>query len=186
MGSAPKDLIVYGCLGDISAGKTTVGKLMSPWGFMLLNYADPLKEIAITGFGWDGNKDPAGRRLLQVIGTEAGRAYNNNLWVSKLAKRIDENYKIGLRRFVICDCRFDNELSWITKTLGGKLIHVRRQEMEKKASDNPNPHESEKEWKRVILTEKKYPVIEIDNNGTLPETFSNVHDVMTNAGIDLL
>ncbi len=187
MSTAPKDLIVYGCLGDISAGKTTVGKLMSPWGFMLLNYADPLKELAYSGFDWDGQKDPKGRRLLQVIGTEAGRTYNPNLWVSKLAKRIDDNYKAGLRRFVICDCRFDNEMSWIVNKLGGTLVHVRRTEAEKKAVEEQkvNPHASEKEWKEAVASDK-YHHVEIDNNGPLPETFANVYQMMEDANIKLI
>lgn len=187
MNTAPKDLVVYGCLGDMRAGKTTVGKLMAPWGFMLLNFADPMKEVAVSGFDWDGAKDAKGRRLLRVLGTEAGRAYNQNLWVGKLAKKLDDLYRTGLRRFVICDCRFDNELSWISKTLNGKLLYVRRTDAEEKASEEQklNPHASEKEWKEVVAT-KRYPFIEIDNNGTVANTFKNVHDVLQADGIELL
>ncbi len=181
-----QDMTVFGCLGDISAGKTTVGKLLAPWGFTLLNYADPLKEIATEGFGWDGIKDARGRRLLQVVGTEAGREYNQNLWVDKLAQSIEEHYLYDKqRRFVICDVRFENEMSWITEQAGGTLLHVRREVAEAIANRNEKPHASEVEWKNAVRT-KKFPIIEVDNNGTLPETFSNLYKTITERGMSLM
>ncbi len=45
--------------------------------------AKEIKRIAREDFGWDGKKDENGRRLLQVLGTEAGRMYDENIWVHK-------------------------------------------------------------------------------------------------------
>jgi hypothetical protein len=65
--------------GRMQVGKTTAAdRLVERHGFVKYALAGPIKEIARTGFGWDGQKDARGRRLLQEIGT-VGRNYAPDL-----------------------------------------------------------------------------------------------------------
>ncbi|HET6617196.1 MAG TPA: hypothetical protein VFH69_05245, partial [Gemmatimonadota bacterium] len=54
--------------GRMQVGKTTAAdRLVERHGFVKYALATPIKEIARSEFGWDGRKDPRGRRLLQEI-----------------------------------------------------------------------------------------------------------------------
>jgi len=78
-----------------------------------LGFADEVKKVAGDYFHWDGIKDERGRRLLQVLGTEAGRAYNPDIWVEKVMSRLyhcDNNASV-----LITDCRFPNEVDFCNR-----------------------------------------------------------------------
>lgn len=86
----------------------------------------PLADI-IDEKGWDWAKReiPEVRRLLQVIGTEAGRMLlGENVWVDILAKKYPDISNTG-SRYVITDCRFDNEVEFV-RNHGGNLVWVER------------------------------------------------------------
>lgn len=83
--------IVVGITGKAGTGKDTFAKcLWMEFGkypkthaaFFAL--ANPIKKIAKEIFGWDGAKDKKGRKLLQILGTEAGRDYDPGIWLDKL------------------------------------------------------------------------------------------------------
>jgi len=81
----------------------------------IIPFAEPLKQIAKDQFGWDGEKDERGRRLLQVIGTDAGREYNPRIWVDKWL----ETVRVAMRYsdlIIADDMRFGNEhdvIEWL-------------------------------------------------------------------------
>ena len=108
--------------GLAQSGKTTAANVIP--GVKILSFADPVKQIALTAFGWDGVKDEKGRRLLQVIGTECGRAYDYDIWVKKMREQIDK-YSPIYTVIAIDDCRFDNE-SALVRELGGLVIEILR------------------------------------------------------------
>ncbi|MBA2565559.1 MAG: hypothetical protein H0V09_09085 [Gemmatimonadetes bacterium] len=69
--------------GTMQVGKTTCADhLAARHGYARYALADPIKEIAIGSFGWDGRKDDRGRRLLQEIGS-AGRRYDPRMWLRR-------------------------------------------------------------------------------------------------------
>ncbi len=91
--------------GYAGSGKDAVADVLcSEFGFVRCSFAGPLKRIAREQFGWDGEKDDRGRRLLQVLGTEAGREYDPDIWVKHLLKEVAPS------GCVVTDCRFPNEL----------------------------------------------------------------------------
>jgi len=103
--------------GKAEHGKTTMAEAIKGEAektgakVLLINYADYLKYIAITYFGWDGKKDEAGRSLLQLIGTMA-REVDMNYWV----KIVHDFIKTFGRRFdlaLIADCRYPNEIEYM-------------------------------------------------------------------------
>lgn len=108
--------------GKAGSGKSTVAEMLAkkiqdipsltvmPYGF-----ADPIKYIAKGYFGWDGNKDVRGRRLLQQIGF-IGREYDEDVWVKHFIRQLDK--RAGLFPFhasVISDWRFPNELNYLER-----------------------------------------------------------------------
>lgn len=94
--------------GKMRAGKDTIADVLltkNP-SCVRIALADELKKIARECYGWDGKKDYKGRILLQRIGTECGRFYNENIWVNKVIEKIKQDMA---KDYVITDCRFVNE-----------------------------------------------------------------------------
>ena len=113
-----------GIAGPTGAGKTTVALALAEvahaarYDVVRLPLAAPLKHIARNHFGWDGQRDERGRRLLQVLGTEAGRAYNPEIW-------LDAWRAAAARAPAVCiadDVRFLNEATYFRRV--GVLVHV--------------------------------------------------------------
>lgn len=64
------------------------------------------------------------RKLLQWIGTDWGRALDENLWVNIWKAEVTARQKDGF--MVVCDdCRFNNEAE-IVKSMGGVIIKIVR------------------------------------------------------------
>lgn len=90
---------------------------------LIVHYADLLKHICRSFFGWDGRKDDAGRHILQYVGTDIIRAKRPDFWADFV---IDV---LGLfpnewDYVLIPDCRFPNEISCLKKA-GLNSIHIR-------------------------------------------------------------
>jgi len=92
--------------GFAGSGKTTAATYAAEeFGGVCIPFAYPIKQLAVHHFGWDGKKDAKGRRLLQVLGTEAGRAYDPDIWVHHWRAAVEERNRV----VVVDDLRFDNE-----------------------------------------------------------------------------
>ena len=112
---------ILGLAGYAGSGKTSIAAEVGRRNnYVMLAFADEVKKIAIQSFGWDGNKDTRGRRLLQILGTEAGRDYDPDIWINRLYSQIMKH-----RRIIVHDVRFDNEAAFI-RNLGGKVIWITR------------------------------------------------------------
>lgn len=106
----------------MQVGKTTAAdRLVARHGFVKYALADPIKEIARRGFGWDGRKDARGRRLLQEIGT-VGRNYDPDLWLDRFAARLALE---APARAVVDDLRLAREAAFLRR-LGFACVLVTR------------------------------------------------------------
>lgn len=113
-------MIVIGITGLARSGKDTVADiLVGQYGFYKIGMADPIYKIAKEYYGWDGQKDNRGRKLLQDIGT-IGRQYDENVWVkyakATIADIMNKAYLIISRktvRIVVCGVRYQNEVDLI-------------------------------------------------------------------------
>jgi hypothetical protein len=140
--------MIVGITGHKQAGKSTVGAFLTEhFGFKVMGFADPLKQMllaldpiiptdgeCILGYypriwdlvelhGMDTAKElyPEIRRLLQRLGTEAGReVLGESVWVKALFSRIDPAADIA-----ITDVRFTNEADAVWRD-GGLVIKVSR------------------------------------------------------------
>ena len=97
-------------------------------------YAQPVKQIAKDHFEWDGKKDEKGRKLLQTLGSECGRAYKCDLWVNKFSnfmnKDLTNHIKINnndecTHVYIIDDWRFINEYENIDFFGNGDVFKIR-------------------------------------------------------------
>lgn len=137
------------CSGRARHGKDTsaeiIKEILESRGYKVLvtHYADLLKFICKNFFGWNGEKDEAGRTLLQQIGTNCIREQNPNYWVDFVANLV----KIlpGKWDYVIIpDVRFPNEITRI-RDAGFSATHVRiiRPDFESQLTEEQKKHPSE-------------------------------------------
>ncbi len=66
-----------------------------------------------------------GRRLLQLLGTEVGRAYDPDMWVKIALCKAERSHKLGAKVVMASDLRFDSEFLAIKRS-GGKIIRITR------------------------------------------------------------
>ena len=127
---------LIGITGRAGSGKTSMAEIFESRGYVKKSFADPIKWIAKRYYFWDGKKDDRGRRLLQVLGTEAGREYDPNVWIKHIEQYLEArikmvDYETNKKKprkvdeilVVIDDVRFPNEAKLI-KDMGGKVIKL--------------------------------------------------------------
>lgn len=115
------DVPLIGLSGFAGAGKDEVAKvLVERHGFTRVAFADPLKDVA-RALGWNGEKDDAGRKLLQDLGVGVREYLNSEAWVLAGEERIEDCDT----QVVVTDVRFKNEVFMI-KRRGGVLVRVER------------------------------------------------------------
>ena len=153
--------------GKARAGKDTfagmLAKELSSYGakVLIIHYADLLKFICKAYFGWDGEKDEAGRKLLQTVGTDVIRQKDPDFWVDfvvKLLTLIGEKWDYVL----IPDTRFPNEIDR-PREAGLNVQHWRvvREGFDNGLTAEQKAHPSETALDGVV------PDVWIDNKGSL-------------------
>lgn len=120
--------------GKAGSGKDTVASVIKenfiedgiPSNRILItHYADLLKYIARSYFGWDGVKDIRGRTILQHIGTDIVREQDENFWTDFIIK-ILTLFKEEWDYVIIPDARFLNEITEIQKHFPTQTVRVSR------------------------------------------------------------
>lgn len=167
---------IVGFSGYARAGKDTAAEvLIKEFGFTKIAFADKLREVLyalnpVVGFrtypaggmsnkllkdviddiGWESYKEseygPEIRRLIQRMGTEAGRnILGQNIWVDSAFTNVESDARI-----VITDVRFPNEAQAVVSR-GGMVIRIN------KTGNSPaNSHPSENaldDWPFNLIVE---------------------------------
>ncbi len=164
--------------GKAGHGKDTTAKFLKEaleadgYRVLVTHYADLLKHICKSFFGWDGKKDEYGRDLLQHIGTDVIRGNDPNYWV---------NFVIGILKMfpnkwdyvLIPDCRFLNEVYEVMRA-GFEVIHVRvgRDRFMSPLSEKQQAHPSE------MALDDAFVDYYIRNNGTLEDLRNAVSEFL--------
>jgi hypothetical protein len=156
----------------MQVGKTTAAdRLVERHGFVKYALAAPIKEIARTGFGWDGRKDARGRRLLQEIGT-VGRNYAPDLWLDRFAARLTAELP---ERAVIDDLRLAREAEFLRRMGFVCVLVTRPPEAIPAVAGGAGTagHETETEIEGVGVD------AEIDNSGTFAALYERLDRLVT-------
>lgn len=124
--------MLVGLGGYAQSGKDTASQVLVSDGFVRVGFADPMRKMlealnplvlgplryvdVLEEFGYEASKEmfPEFRRLLQNLGTEAGReVLGENIWIDtalgSMAPGVD---------YVISDVRFPNEVEGIRNARG--------------------------------------------------------------------
>jgi hypothetical protein len=135
--------------GAAGSGKDTAAAiLIEEYGYEKLSFAGSLKDALVAIFGWSREglegataesrtwreeedawwsaalgRSITPRKMMQEWGTEVGRnTFHPNIWLLSVQRKIQQNPE---KKFVITDCRFENE-AMVLKALGARLIGIRR------------------------------------------------------------
>jgi len=109
---------------------------------LICHYADYLKYICKEWFGWNGEKDDAGRTILQKVGTDLARNNHPDIWANVIIeslKAFGEEYDYVL----IPDCRFPNEIELMKANFDTTSLRVTRVDFESSLTDEQKNHPSE-------------------------------------------
>jgi len=131
--------MIIGLSGYAQSGKDEIANVLIQQGFERAAFADTLREAllalnpmagygiflndVVATVGWEEAKRlyPEVRRLLQRMGTEAGRnIFGEQIWVNKTLGKLDPQ-----KHYIITDVRFQNEADAI-RDLGGQMWRVTR------------------------------------------------------------
>lgn len=165
---------VYCISGKAGHGKDTFAGILADklrsqeQSVLIIHYADLLKWMCTKFFCWDGQKDEAGRHLLQYVGTNVIRAQRPDFWVKFVADTLTL-FKDEWDFVLIPDCRFPNEIEYL-KDNGFDVTHIRvtRNNYESGLSEEAQSHPSE-----TALDD--YPVnIVIRNNGSVQDLIDSI------------
>ncbi len=173
-------------VGKAGAGKSYSANFMiKKYGYGVAKFAYPVYMIAEKYF----NMTSKDRRLLQVIGTDAGRdQVDSEIWVNRFKedmKIIRLTAKILERpvpKFVMDDCRFPNEHE-ILKELGFVGIYIDVPDEIRKirligrdgtAQEGTLNHKSE-----TLIDSFKDDLIKLDGTGSLEESFRQLNKLLT-------
>jgi hypothetical protein len=171
---------VIGLLGHQGVGKNYIAENILPSilkekSSIVLALADHFKIDCICKHNLDYDKvfikkDFDTRKTLQKVGTEEGRnIYGDDIWIRTLENWMKVFYSRGIKRFIISDLRFQNEVDWI-KSLNGTVIKINAPErfMSRLISETNNNSEKIKDImthpsEKMIDEIKNYDIC-INNN----------------------
>jgi hypothetical protein len=139
------DRFIIGLAGKAGAGKDTVADiLLRDYGFRKLSFATALKQAASIMTGYPIEHFHAHdmkekempewgvtpRKFIQMLGTDLIRnQFRADFWVRRLEMELcDMRGTPVAGRFVITDCRFEDEAAWLREK-GGTLIHIERPDL---------------------------------------------------------
>ena len=133
--------------GKAQHGKTTTANCLldcyKKTGHKVLftNYGDLLKYIAKAFFNWNGEKDEAGRTLLQSLG-DRFRNYDRDYFVKFIVDVLKANPE-KWDAVLIGDCRFSNEIEIMKKNFDTVAVRVDRGDFTGGLTDEQRKHISE-------------------------------------------
>lgn len=181
----PRVIALYSSV--MQSGKSTTAQYLSEaYGYKLIRFCDPLKDMVDTMLGYAGLSDDdiwehlygskkewpikqlngvTARHLMQTLGTEWGRQHVfPDLWVNLALKRVKD---APLIRFVIDDMRFANEYAAVRSIYGAQVWRVNRP-----GAHATNGHVSEGQLDSHLFDKT------LDNSGSIQDLHSQINKVI--------
>lgn len=187
---------LIGLVGKLNSGKSTAARLLTKWGFISFSCADPLKFALQDIFDipsavlWGPSEMRTGevRQMLQELGTDFSRKFRPNIWVEKLAGRIqswhflktdpyamyDDDACRAATGIIVPDVRFPNEADMV-KELGGTLIKIVRDPAMTNENTEALTHESETSVDLISESEFTHLIV---NNGSLIDLEESINNIV--------
>jgi len=174
-------------VGKAGAGKTFCARfLIEKYNYCHAKFANPVYMIAEKYFRMEG-KD---RKLLQTIGTDAGRdKINTDLWINRfkedmeIVKITSKKMKMKTPKFVMDDCRFPNEHK-ILKSLGFVGIYLNVSDDIRKGRlilrDGTAQEETLHHKSETLIDTFKDELITMDASGDLTHTYECLSNILKN------
>ena len=136
---------------------------------LVIHFADLVKFYALIYYKWNGEKNEAGRALLQNIGTEMMRKYDEDYWAEIVAKFIDAAY-CDFDVALIPDWRFINEYECICD-YNKDVYSVRVERYNEDGTSYINPNMTPAQRSHVSETELDKFVFDyiVENRGGLED-----------------
>lgn len=162
--------------GHAQNGKDTIAKMIKDNleldgnKVLLTHFADLLKYICRSFFDWNGEKDEAGRHILQYVGTDVVRKKMPDFWVDfilSILKLFNKEWDY----VIIPDTRFPNEISKFVDN-GFDVTHIR---VERTNFESPLTKEQQQHQSETALDDIK-PDFCIYNDGTIEDLKIKVSD----------
>lgn len=161
---------IIGLSGKAGAGKSTISSLLLeliPQRGELVKLAGPLYGLQKIIYDYLRLPQPKDkdRRLLQLLGTDWGRAQDPEFWIKRYYQNVQDTQVAGIPYVITDDVRFENEAAFIRQMGGVILLVVGRAEgMDSAAA----AHSSEA---GLPLSQVDFIV---DNSGTIQDTRGQV------------
>lgn len=142
---------VIAITGKSGSGKDTLALMLKTYlewegkRVAVIHFADPLKLVCEKIYNWNGEKDVAGRRLLQYVGTDLVRTRNANFWCNFI-KDIAVMFYDEVDYLIIPDVRFPNEIEVFKKNetaFNPVLIKIKRDSVHCGLNEEQKKHLSE-------------------------------------------
>lgn len=165
---------------DTFAGYLSVILRAAGKSVLVTHYADLVKYVCKTFFDWNGEKDEAGRTLLQHVGTEMFRSMDPDYWVNfvcSVLRACPDKWEF----VIVPDCRFPNEIECM-RQCGFDTLHVsvQRSDFDNGLTADQASHSSENALASVE------PDVVIFNDSTLDALADAASTFLcVNYGIDL-
>jgi hypothetical protein len=139
---------IFTISGSAGHGKDTFAEMMCEHltnagkRAIIIHFADYLKYICKQYYNWDGQKDEAGRTLLQRIGTDVIGAKQPEYWakfIIDILKFFEDEWDYVL----IPDCRYPIEVSTMEDNFDTVVLRVERPGFESNLTEEQKKHASE-------------------------------------------
>lgn len=117
---------------------------------LITHYADLVKFICMKYFDWNGEKDIAGRQMLQYVGTDVVRAECPSYWADFIVSVL-KFFPTHWDCVIIPDCRFPNEIDTMRDS-GFETYHLRIERPDHSSGLTPEQllHSSETSLDNVV------------------------------------
>lgn len=129
-------------------GKDTAAAIMAEYlesqgkRVLITHYADLLKFVCKNFFGWNGDKDEAGRTLLQRVGTDIIGAKKPAYWAEFIVDILNF-FKDEWDYVLIPDTRYPIEVSTVEDNFETVVLRIERPNFNNGLTENQQKHPSE-------------------------------------------
>lgn len=178
--------------GKAGSGKDTIANffkdelIASNKRVLVMHFADLVKYYATQYFNWDGEKNEAGRSLLQEIGTTIMRGRYPTYWAEIIGKFIDA-YTIPEHSFfdyiLIPDWRFINEYEVVydyAAIQNNETVTIRIERYDDTGLKWKNPNMTSDQLNHISECELDNFAFNwiIENRGTLEDLKSSINEIL--------